>query len=344
MISLMELLQPFLAVLIIVFLFYLLKKIYFPSLLKAVDKPSLAGLKIILENLNRYILVWTFLLGLLIALDFSSIPIKIVFYLNKIVLLFLIITLAFFTSNLLIKLLNFYVLQKTEVIAKVSLFEILIKAIIYAVAIIVILSVLGINIAPFLTTLGIAGLAVGLALKDTLGNFFAGLHILIARQIRPGDFISLESGEEGFVEDINWRTTTIRLLSNNLLIIPNAKLAESRIVNYNLPTEEVNVRIVVGVSYDSDLEKVESITSSFAKEFIRTHPDCNPNFEPIIRFQGFGDYSINLMIILAVKEVSARFKVVHDFVKKLQELYKKEGIEIPFPIRKIYMSQGREYS
>ncbi|MFN4196477.1 MAG: mechanosensitive ion channel family protein [Caldimicrobium sp.] len=292
--------------------------------------------------MKKYLLIWIPLLAIILFSDFFPLPIKIGAYLNKVALLLLIITVSIFASNFLVKLLNFYVLQKTEVLDRVSILEILIKAIIYAVAFIVILSILGINIAPFLTTLGIAGLAVGLALKDTLENLFSGLYILMARQIRPGDFISLESGEEGFVEDINWRTTTIRLLSNNLLIIPNAKLAESRIVNYNLPTEELHIKIHVGVSYNSDLEKVEKVTTTFAREFIKSHPDCNPDFEPIVRFQGFGDYSINLMIILAVKEVGVRFKVMHDFVKKLHELYKKEGIEIPFPIRKIHLVQESE--
>lgn len=297
------------------------------------------NLKFLPGNLKKYILIWVPLLAILLFSDLLPLHVKIIGYLNKVALLLLILTATIFTSNFLVKLLNFYVLQKTEVLDRVSILEILIKAAVYAVAFIVILSILGINIAPFLTTLGIAGLAVGLALKDTLGNLFAGLHILMARQIRRGDFISLESGEEGFVEDINWRTTTIRLLSNNFLIIPNAKLAESRIVNYNLPTEEFNIRIPVGVSYNSDLEKVEKVTTSFANEFIKSHPDCNQDFEPIVRFQGFGDYSINLIIILAVKGPGARFKVIHDFVKKLYEVYKKEGIDIPFPIRKIYLVQ-----
>lgn len=332
---------PFLILALVIFTAYLLKKLFIPLLLRTFVRPKFQMIKIILESLEKYFLLWIFFLGLIIALDFSSLSFKILFYLNKIILILFTISIALFSANILIKLANFYILQKTEILVKVSLFEILIKVVIYSIAFIIILSVLGINIAPFLTTLGVAGLAVGLALKDTLGNFFAGLNILMARQIKPGDFIRLESGEEGFVEDINWRTTTIRLLPNNLVIIPNAKLAESIILNYNLPTEDLAVLIQVGISYESDLEKVERITLEVAKELMQSHPEGVPDFEPFLRFQNFGDFSINFVVILRAKNVIGRNLLVHDFIKRLHDRYKKEGIEIPFPIRKVYLTQEK---
>ena len=97
------------------------------------------------------------------------------------------------------------------------------------------LRVIGIEVTPILTALGVGGLAVALALQDTLSNLFAGFYISVARQIRLGDYIKLNTGEEGYVTDISWRATAMRDLNNNMVIVPNAKLAQSNVTNYYLP-------------------------------------------------------------------------------------------------------------
>ena len=94
------------------------------------------------------------------------------------------------------------------------------------------LNAVGVSITPIITALGVGGLAMALALQDTLSNLFAGIHILAEHTIRIGDFIRLETGQEGYVEDISWRTTRIRMLPNNMVIVPNSKLAQSVVVNY----------------------------------------------------------------------------------------------------------------
>ena len=105
-----------------------------------------------------------------------------------------------------------------------------------------------------LTALGVGGLAVALALQDTLGNLFAGLQIVASKQVRPGDYLLLESGQEGSVTDIAWRYTTLRTQSNNLVVVPNAKLGQSIITNFQLPDQPLSVIIEFGVAYSSDLE------------------------------------------------------------------------------------------
>lgn len=293
--------------------------------------------EVIIEVLKNYILFWGLLLAIHVFLSFIEIPAHIFRLINKGLLILFVLSLALSGSRLLIKLVDFYLAHKTGISSRITLIEIFLKITVYSIAFIAVLHLLDINIAPFITTFGIAGLAVGLALKDTLENFFSGLHILMARQIKPGDFIRLESGEEGFVEDINWRTTTIKTQQNNLIIIPNAKLAQSRILNYHLPMEELSVLINVGVSYDSDLERVERITLEVAKELMKTHPAGVPDFEPLLRYHTFGDFSINFNVILRCKEAGARFQLIHDFIKKLHRRYKEEGIVIPYPIRTVYL-------
>lgn len=144
---------------------------------------------------------------------------------------------------------------------------------------------------------------MALALRDTLENLFAGFHVLASGQIKVGNYIRLEGGEEGFVEDITWRNTVIRQPSDNLIIVPNSKLSSSIVINFHKPDSELAVIVPVGVSYDSDLEKVEKITIEVAKEVQKEVEGAVPDFEPFIRYTAFGDFSINFNVILRAKDV-----------------------------------------
>ena len=97
--------------------------------------------------------------------------------------------------------------------------------------------------------------------------------------------------------------------------------------------------IPMGVSYSSDLEKVEEVTVRIAKEVQKSVQGADPNFEPFIRYSNFGDFSINFSVILRVLDPDAQFLVRHEFIKRIKREYEKEGIDIPFPIRKIYLEK-----
>ena len=167
----------------------------------------------------------------------------------------------------------------------------------------IILNGLGISIAPILATLGVGGLAVALALKDTLSNFFAGFHIVATKQIRVGDYLKLDSGEEGYVHDISWRTTVIRTLAGNLVLVPNAKLTEMIVTNYTLQERGMAVTVGMGVHYTSDLAKVERVACEVAAEVMREVPGGVPDFVPFIRYHTFGESGINFSVILRVEDV-----------------------------------------
>ncbi len=113
---------------------------------------------------------------------------------------------------------------------------------------------------------------------------------------RIGDYVKLDSGEEGYVVDINWRTTKIRMLTNNVVLVPNEKLTKAIITNYYLPDKEFAVLVNLGVHYNSDLKKVEKITPDVAKEVMEKVPGGVPEFEPFIRYHTFGDSSINFTV------------------------------------------------
>jgi len=234
------------------------------------------------------------------------------------------------------RLLGHYSQQANVTVAGTSLSQNILRAVILLVGGLLVLSNLGISITPLLTALGVGSLAVALALQPTLSNLFAGVQISLAKPIRVGDFVELETGTKGYVEDIGWRYVRIRELPNNLVIVPNARVAEMIVTNYALPETEQSVLVQVGVAYGSDLPKVERVTCEVGRDVLREVEGGTPLFEPFIRYHTFGDSSINFSVILRVKSFPDRFLITHEFIKRLQARYAAEGIEIPFPQRVVH--------
>ena len=212
-----------------------------------------------------------------------------------------------------------------------TIFVSITKVVVWTIGALVLLDSLGVAITPLLTALGVGGLAVALALQDTLSNLFAGVHILASRKVQPGDFIQLDNGMEGYIVDTNWRNTIIRQLPNNILVVPNATVASSIITNFHLPERELSVTVPVGVSYDSDLEHVEQVTLEVGQEVMREVEGAVAAHEPVIRYTGFGGSSVNFNVILRAAEVTTRAVVTHEFIKRLHRRYQKEGIDFQSP-------------
>ena len=214
----------------------------------------------------------------------------------------------------------------------------LIRVAVLILGTLVLLDTLHISITPILASLGVGGLAVGLALQGTLSNLFAGVQLISTQPIRVGDFIKLQSGEEGFVTEIGWRATRIRMLPNNAVFIPNSRLAESVITNYDLPERELAVLVQVGVSYASDLSHVERVTLEVATEIQKTVEGAVREFEPIIRYHTFDTSSINFAVVLRARHFVDQHLMKHEFIKRLHARYNQEGIVIPWPIRTLDVS------
>ncbi len=204
----------------------------------------------------------------------------------------------------------------------------------------VVLNGLGLSITPMLTALGVGGLAVALALQEPLANFFAGLFLTLAGQVRVGDYVKLDGGQEGYVTDFSWRSTRLRMLANNLVIVPNAKLAQATVVNHHLPSHDLAVLVEVGVDYASDLTNVERVVGDVGREVMTQVPGGVPDFEPFIRYHTFADSSVNFTVILRAKEFVDQYLVKHEFIKRLHARFGDEGIVIPFPIRTVVARDG----
>lgn len=254
---------------------------------------------------------------------------------------FTIIMLSWSASAMVVSLTRIQMESIGRDIPRTSIFTNILRVLVYIIGGMFILDVLEISIAPALTALGVGGLAVALALQDTLGNLFAGLQMIAAKKLKPGDYISLESGDEGFVEDISWRNTTIRALGNHLIILPNATVANGIVKNFILPDSQNSVLVGVGVAYDSDLKFVEKVTIEVATEIQKTIPGAVPDHEPFVRYNEFGDSSINFNVILRSGDFTSQYIMKHEFVKALHERFNKEGIEIPFPIRTVYLKKDK---
>ena len=207
----------------------------------------------------------------------------------------------------------------------------------------IILQNLGFDITAAITALGIGGIAIALALQDTLGNLFAGIQIILSKQVRQGDYIRLSSGEEGWVTDVKGRSTTIQTFPDgNLVNVPNAVLASSIVKNFSMPQRALWVTVEVGVSYDSDLEQVEAIALDVAKQVLAGVDGGVLGEDPILRYHTFGDSSINFDVRMMVREFRSQGPVRHEFIKRLHERFGDESIEIPFPIRTVVMKGGDE--
>jgi len=295
------------------------------------------GDEIIISSIQGVTTLWFVIAGIYVAILYIPINPTFLSLLQKILLVIIIFSGTLVIARIAAGFADSYANKVKGVLASTTIFLNLTKLLVFLIGILIILQTLGISISPILTALGIGGLAVALALQDTLSNLFSGLQIIASRQVRPGDYVKLNSGEEGYVTDITWRNTTIRAIPDNMIIVPNSKLASTILTNYHQPAKVMSVIVQIGVSYDSDLAKVEKVTLEVAKEILREIEGGIPDFEPFIRYHTFADFSINFNVILRAKEFFDQYLIKHEFIKRIHKRYKKEGIEIPFPIRTIHM-------
>jgi len=172
---------------------------------------------------------------------------------------------------------------------------------------------------------------------------FAGFYVSLAGQVRMGDYIKLDTGDEGYVTDITWRSTTLRALPNNLIVVPNAKLAQVIITNYHLPEKRMSLLVPIGVSYDSDPDMVERILIEEAVAGAQDIPGLLAEPAPFVRFiPGFGESSLDFTLICQVAEFVDQYLAQHELRKRIFKRFRREGIEIPFPIRTVYLKNSGE--
>ncbi|NKZ08002.1 mechanosensitive ion channel family protein [Actinomadura latina] len=221
-------------------------------------------------------------------------------------------------------------LARQGVAANVTIFANITRVIVLGIGVLVMLQSIGVSITPLLGALGVGGLAVALALQDTLANLFAGVHVLASKTIEPGDYIKLSTGQEGYVVDINWRNTSIRTLSDNIEVIPNQRFSDTILTNYHRPAQDMSVLVYAKVHYEVDLDEVEQLLIRVGHEVMKDVQggvaDCNV----LVRFDDFNDAAVGFHVILRSSEFGDQFAIKHEFLKRLHRALREEGIAPPY--------------
>ena len=251
-----------------------------------------------------------------------------------------IVAVIIFFDRLIEGTIRYYAIKMPAFKGTSGVLQVIVRGVVLGLGLLILLDSFGVSITPILASLGIGSLAIALALQPTLENFFSGVQILVDKPIKVGQFVKLDSGEEGYVQKIGWRSTWVRMLPNNVVVIPNKVLVNAKVLNYYYPETEMAVLVQVGVHYDSDLEHVEKVTIEVGEEVLKSVEGGVPGFKPFIRYHTFNDFSIDFTVILRAREFVDNYLIKHEFIKRLHKRFNKEGIIIPYPIRTLDWNEG----
>jgi len=313
---------------------FIIQKVFY-KLLKIITKKTNISYSLLHRAFKGIPTLLGILIGLYLAMDILDFPPPVLQFLQYLFRALNIMTLTLFIAHLCSSYFKQKVGKPSSNFGATSILPTAIDLIVYSLGFLLLLESFGISISPLLTALGIGGLATALALQDTLTNLFSGINMLVSGQIKIGDFVRLATGEEGQVVDLNWRNTTIKTPSENMVVVPNQKIASSTLTNYAQPFAECSITIPLGVSYGSNLAYVEKITIAVAHEILQETEGGVTSFEPYIRYVGFAGSSINFYAILRVKTFTDQDLVRHEFIKRLYTRYEKENIILAFTKGKV---------
>jgi small-conductance mechanosensitive channel len=300
---------------------------------------------ILLGALRGPTLIWALIVAVHLAIQSSELPERYAAIPTKALAVLWIVSLTMVGVRLAGNLVRYYGDQVPGALPITTLTQTLAELAVVVLGLLMLLAAFDVHITPILTALGVGGLAVALALQDTLSNLFSGFYVAVARQVRIGDYIKLNTGEEGYVTDIGWRSTTMRALANNYILVPNAKLAQAIVTNFHLPEKRMGSSVQVSVSYGSDIGRIEGILLEVARRAVNEvagmalEPAPNIQFDP-----GFGDSGLGFTVNYQIVEFAAQFGVRTEMRKRIYRRFVEEGIEMPFPTRTVYLRGGPESS
>jgi len=318
------------------------EKVALSRLQRMAEKTDWEGDDIIIASIKGVTLLWFILLGFYCAASAADLAPKVFLLVHKTLLVIWLLSATAALAKIATGFVRLYSGKGRGALPSTSILTNITRIAVFVLGALIMLQSLGISITPLLTALGVGGLAVALALQDTLTNLFAGVQILLSRQVAQGDYVKLESDFEGIITDVNWRNTTITALGNNNIIVPNAKLASSIITNYHRPTADMSVLVNMSVAYGSDMEKVERVTLEVATQAQREVEGGVGDATPLVRFNNFGDSGIQFTVVLRGRDFVAQYLLKHEFIKRVHARYEKEGIKIPFPARSVYLENAEK--
>lgn len=270
------------------------------------------------------------LLGLWFAAKVLRLPRGTLDVTGKVITAVTIIVITLALARLIASAVTSVALARQGVAGNVTIFANITRVIVLAIGVLVMLQSLGVSITPILGAAGIGGLAVALALQDTLANLFAGVHVLAAKTIEPGDYIKLATGQEGYVVDINWRNTTIRTLSDNIEVIPNMRFSDTILTNYHRPAQDMSILVYAKVAYEVDLDEFEQLLIEVGHEVMKEVQGGVADSDIFVRFDDFNDATVGFHVILRSSEFGDQFRIKHEYLKRLHKAIRERGIAPPY--------------
>lgn len=338
---------PFITAVIIFTLYVLLAKIadiFTDKIFRRLAKYTTSELDDrIIDFIHRPLFLTIIIIGGIHSIRILNISVKTIYYSNGIFLSLLTaiwIICIIRISNLLIEKNLHRVSDITGLSREITpLIENVWKVIIIVGGFMIILSIWKINITPLLASAGIVGVAIALAAKETLANFFGGISIFIDKPYKIGDYIVLDTGERGEVVKIGIRSTRIKTRDDILITIPNSIIANTKIINESAPIPNFRIRIPVSVAYGSEIDKVEKLLMEIAHD--NENVQISP--EPRVRFRTFGESSLNFELLCWAKEPAIRGRTIHEINKKIYYKFNEADIKIPFPHRTVYVREEKNW-
>jgi small-conductance mechanosensitive channel len=290
-----------------------------------------------LQSIRVPSVLWCVVLALFVAIELADLPRRLASQVQVVLEVAIILSVTITIAGVLASLVARASERHALGVGVTGLAQTSVRLVVLIIGGLVLLSSLGIAITPLLTALGVGGLALALALQDTLSNLFAGMHLLADRPIRVGDYVRLSvESVEGYVVDVGWRSTRVRTLQNNVVIVPNSKVAQSVITNYELPESRMAVAMRVGVDYTADPDRIEGLLTDEARSAVGTVPGLLGDPPPTAKLiPGFGEYTLDFTLVCHVARFVDQFEVQHQLRKRVLRRLRAEGLAIPYPVRTV---------
>lgn len=295
----------------------------------------------IIEAIKGPIYYIILLAGLYLAIDNLPLPLKIRSIADGIVYIGGVVVAVFMLNRVIDVLLEWYthsITMKTDDRIEKEFLPIIEKLIfifVFITGLVIVLKHFNYDVLSLVTALGVTSLAIGLAAKDTLANMISGFILMLDRPFRVGNRVQLATGEVGDVVEIGLRSTRIKTLDSNILVVPNTELVNTRVVNQSFPNPTMRGKVKLGIAYGSDIEKVKGIMLEIAN----SHPKVMKDPSPLALFSGFGESSMDIEMFFWIENCMEMGSVVDQINTEIKRRFEKEGIEIPYPVRTVYVKQ-----
>ncbi|MGA3323766.1 MAG: mechanosensitive ion channel domain-containing protein [Terriglobia bacterium] len=293
----------------------------------------------LLESLTIPLL---FIAGLYLGLESLPLPPRFEHNGSKLIFALVILVMIYFPAKVIVLGLRRWGQQEPSMLRVTQPAAFVVRTLFALLGTIIFLENMGVTLTAVWTTLGVGSVAVALALQETLSNFFSGLYLLADRPVNPNDYIKLDSNQEGYVLRIGWRSTILRTLGNNYVVIPNSTLAKAIITNYSVPETQMSYTLPVSVAYGTDPQQVEKVLLEAAHEALQdglqgllAKPEPSVSFIP-----GFGQSSLDFSLGLQVRQFTDQYPVQSELRKRIVKKFQEAGIDMPFPTRTLVLDKS----